>query len=475
MCGIAGIVSLGAPPPGPSEILAMCAAIRHRGPDNTGYGLYGPTALGSTRLKIIDLSTAANQPASNERRNIHVVLNGEIYNYRDLRERLLAAGHQFSSHSDTEVLVHLYEDMGPSFVEKLDGMFAIALWDDVKQQLVLARDRAGKRPLFYYHDDNLFAFGSEIKALLAHQLVPSEMAAEFLSVYLSFGYVPCPFTFYRGIHQIDPGHVAVLSAGRFHSEPFWTLRMAPRGRIPIEQACEEIRSLVHKAVKKRLISDVPLGVLLSGGLDSSIVVAAASEELNGLKTFSAVFPDEPAFNEARYARVVAERFGTDHHELEVRPHASELFETLVYHHDQPFMDSSAVPTFLISRLAREHVTVALNGDGGDELFAGYARFWAVGRLQRSPSWVFRLAGSVAPALERSNKARLRQRLLRWTDTARFPAADRYAVYASLFLRFLDTLLRPEVRQAAVDPLFSFRAHEQDVAGLPPLARMLSLN
>lgn len=474
MCGIAGLVSLGAERPSAAAILGMCAAIRHRGPDDTGYGLYGQTALGNTRLKIIDLSAAGNQPVSNERRNIHVVQNGEIYNFQDLRNELTRAGHQFRSQTDTEVLVHLYEEMGPSFVEKLDGMFAIALWDETKLRLVLARDRAGKRPLFYYHDNNILAFGSEIKALLAHPLVPAEVASEYLPAYLSFGYVPCPYTFYRGIRQIEPGHVAVLEAGRFRLEAFWQLRMDPR-EIGFEDACAEIRTLVTRAVKKRLISDVPLGVLLSGGLDSSIVVAAASKEISGLKTFSAVFPDEPAFNEAGYARIVATHFGTDHHELEVRPQAADLFEKLVFHHDQPYMDSSAVPTYLISRLAREHVTVALNGDGGDELFAGYKRFWAVLQLQKWPSWMFRVAGSLAPVLARSNHARLRQRLLRWTDTADLPMRDRYPTYASFFLRHLDGLVRPEIRQNALDPLFSFHAHEAAVAGAPPLARLLYLN
>ena len=409
----------------------MCAAIRHRGPDATGYGLYGAAALGNTRLRIIDLSEAANQPISNEDRNIHVVFNGEIYNYRELRQDLVRADHRFYSQSDTEVLVHLYEEMGTSFVEKLDGMFALALWDERNQRLVLARDRAGKKPLFYYHSDDIFAFGSEIKALVTDQRVPTELAIEYLPAYLSFGYVPCPFTFYRNIRQVPPGHFLVLDAAGLRVEPFWQLRMQPQGSIRLEEACEQLRYLLRQAVKKLLISDVPLGVLLSGGLDSSIVTALASEEIPKVKTFCAVFPEDPTFNEAHFARVVARRFGTDHHEPEVRPQAVDIVDKLIYHHDQPFMDSSAVPTYLISQLAREHVTVALNGDGGDELFAGYKRFWAVLQMQKLPEWASGSAGWLLPLLS-SNHGRLGQRLRRWADTCACPSGTVTRVTAAIF-------------------------------------------
>ncbi len=477
MCGIAGLVAFKATPPQAEDILRMCAAIRHRGPDATGYGLYGRAALGNTRLKIIDLSEAANQPVSNEDRSIHVVFNGEIYNYRGLRENLIRSGHRLRTQSDTEVLVHLYEEEQEEtrFVQQLDGMFALALWDERKQQLLLARDRPGKKPLFYYQGEGLFAFASEIKALLTCPNVPSEVAAEFLPAYLSFGYVPCPHTLYRGIHQLPPGHLAILAAGgRLHIKPYWRLRMQPDESIQFEDACEQVRLLTRQAVRKRLVSDVPLGVLLSGGVDSSIVTGLASQELGKVKTFCAAFPEDPAFDETRYARIVARHFATDHHELEIRPQTADLIEKLVYHHDQPFMDSSAVPTYLISQLARQHVTVVLNGDGGDELFAGYARFFATLLGEGFPRWLLRCAREVLEPMPFGH-TRLWSRLLRFTENSLLPAGDRYLAYVTFFLPHLREMLRPEVHRLALSPLFSYRECEAEAQGLSPLARLLYIN
>jgi asparagine synthase (glutamine-hydrolysing) len=474
MCGIAGLIGLDGAPPQAEDILKMCAAIGHRGPDVTGYRLYGRAALGNTRLKVIDLSSNANQPVSNEDGTIHVVFNGEIYNYRELRSELVRGGHRFRSQTDTEVLVHLYEEMGPSFVKELDGMFALAVWDERVQQLLLARDRVGKKPLFYYEGAEFLAFASEIKALIAHPRVPAEVETKLLSACLSFGYVPCPRTLYRGIHQLPPGHFAVLRGHKLRIEAFWQLQMHPSNGIRFQDACEEVRVLLRNAVKKRLVSDVPLGVLLSGGVDSSIVAALASAEVAKLKTFCAVFPEDPVFNEAEFARVVAKRFATDHHELEVRPQASDLIEKLVYHHDQPFVDSSAVPTYLISRLARQHVTVVLNGDGGDETFAGYKRFWNALMLQQIPRWASRSAGRLFSLLP-LRKTRLQQRLRRLADISLRPIEERYPFYVSLFLSCLDEIVRPEIRREEVDPLFSYRAIDAGTKGLPPLGRLLFLN
>jgi asparagine synthase (glutamine-hydrolysing) len=388
MCGISGHLTLRGEPD-ISTVAAQIATLRHRGPDAEGWyeGRHG--LIAQNRLAIIDLVTG-DPPITNEAGDVGVVLNGEIYNFRELRTALLSRGHRFSTVGDTEVIAHLLEDEDPAEVaRRLDGMFSFAAWDARSGRLVIARDRLGKKPLYYWAGPDDLVFGSELKAVLAHPRVPRELEPSAIPAYLTFGYVPTPRTFYRGIVSLPPGHVLVAEPGR---EPvvtrYWDLPAPPPRRVSMDEAAREVRDGLRSAIRKRLIADVPLGAFLSGGVDSSAVVALASEETSEpLQTFTIGFEDSDGFDERPFARMVAQRFGTDHHEFVVEPHAVDLVERLVWHHDQPFGDSSAIPTFLLSELTRQHVTVALSGDGGDELFAGYERFVAgvaMERYQRVP-------------------------------------------------------------------------------------------
>lgn len=405
MCGIAGFVDRTT---SPSEELLQkqLDLLMHRGPDSSGTFVRDHAAIGQTRLAIIDLITG-DPPISTENEDVGVAFNGEIYNFSDLRKELLGRGHSLSTEGDAEVIAHLSEDLEPADVaRKLDGMFAYAVWDSRHARLTLARDRVGKKPLYYWHGDGKLVFASEIKALLAHPLVPRRLNELALPLYLAFGYVPSPMTFFEGIKSLPPGHVAVLEAdGRLETEPYWRIPLREKDAhsgLSMDEAAACVRSSLRYAVKKRLISDVPLGAFLSGGVDSSSVVALMSEvATETVKTFSIGFDDTEGFDERPYARLVAERFGTDHTEFVVSPNAVELVEKLVWHYDEPFGDSSAIPTYLLSELTRSHVTVALSGDGGDELFAGYERFGAavaLARYRRLPSALRRLVEAGARRL-----------------------------------------------------------------------------
>lgn len=383
MCGICGVVQAR-----PDDILGdttlQLATQRHRGPDAEGWFDGGRGVVAQNRLSIIDLVTG-DPPMTNEDGSIGAVLNGEIYNFEALREELARGGHMLSSTGDTEVLAHLAEGLDAAAIaRKLDGMFAIAVWDRKRERLLLARDRMGKKPLYYWHGDGCFVFASEIKGVLAHPAVRTELNPRAISAYLTFGYVPTPETFFKGIMSLPPAHVLTLEPERGpRIERYWHLAVpglestAALLRIGMDEAAEEVRRLLQQAIRRRLISDVPLGAFLSGGIDSGALVALMAGVMGEpVKTFTIGFEDRDGFDERPYARAVAERFGTEHHERVAHPETIELVERLVHHHDQPFGDSSAVPTFLLSELAREHVTVALSGDGGDELFAGYERFAA---------------------------------------------------------------------------------------------------
>ncbi|MGH2747920.1 MAG: asparagine synthase (glutamine-hydrolyzing) [Actinomycetota bacterium] len=388
MCGIAGYIS--ARDPSTSAVIdAQLAQLGHRGPDAAGSFATGFGAIGQNRLAVIDLETG-DPPIVNEDGSVAVAFNGEIYNYRELREELLGKGHELSTKGDTEVLVHLAEDLEPVDLARiLDGMFAFALWDGRRRRLVLGRDKLGKKPLYFWHGQGTFAFASEIKAVIAHPDVPRRLNPDALSAYLAFGYVPTPDTFFEGISSVPPGSVITIEPG---SSPVITTYWEPTvpgsdrvGQLDVsfEEAASQARAVLRTAVSKRLVSDVSLGAFLSGGTDSSAVVGLMTEVSQlPVKTFTIGFEDVEGFDERPHAQEIARRFGTEHTEFVVRPDALDLIERLVWHHDQPFGDSSAIPTFLLAQLTRKHVTVALSGDGGDELFAGYERFSAALAVDR---------------------------------------------------------------------------------------------
>lgn len=374
MCGIAGFI-LTNEQAQLAPLRRMCDQIRHRGPDDEGFHVKGPCAIGMRRLSIIDLATG-HQPISNEDGSVWVVFNGEIYNFRELRRGLEQQGHQFATGSDTEVLVHLYEQEAEGGLSRLRGMFAFAIWDGRRQRLFLARDRFGKKPLYYACLPEGIYFGSELKCL-REAGVPTALDPDALKLYFQFVYIPEPFSPFRAVRKLPPGSWLLYEQGSARLGRYWrppSPCVSPNPAIESEeQACERLRNVFDEAVRVRMISDVPLGAFLSGGIDSSAVVASmAAQSSEPVKTFSVGF-DEESHNELPYAALVARRYRTDHHEIVVRPNAAELVPRLIAHFDEPFGDSSAIPTFIVSEFAAAHVKVALSGDGGDELFAGYTR------------------------------------------------------------------------------------------------------
>ncbi len=393
MCGICGAVHLTGKPVSPELLQAMNSRLQHRGPDGDGYHIAGQLGLAMRRLRIIDLA-GSDQPLYNEDQSIAVVFNGEIYNYQDLRHSLIQRGHRFRTQGDGETIAHLYEEYGADCCQHLRGMFAFALWDQRERRLLLARDRMGQKPLYYYHDDRVFVFASEIKAILAHPDVPrvSNFCASpnsLLGTYLSFGYVPARQTAFQDIFMLEPAKTLQLDvSGRAEIQTYWDIEQQaplaaadPQARPAAYVA--SLREQLEEAVKLRLMSDVPLGALLSGGIDSSLITALMRRHSNAtVKTFNIGFNDDDSFDETPYALQVADFLETEHRTLHLKPDAIALLSALVWHHDQPFADSSAIPTYLVSRLAREQVTVVLTGDGGDELFAGYERFEGAWLLQQ---------------------------------------------------------------------------------------------
>jgi asparagine synthase (glutamine-hydrolysing) len=357
----------------------MGQALAHRGPDDRGQ-MVGPAAgLAFRRLSIIDVA-GGHQPLENEGGSVSIVLNGEIYNHHELRAGLLARGHRLRTRSDVEVVPHLWEEEGPACLGRLRGMFALALWDSRDRTLFLARDRVGKKPLYHCQlPDGTLLFGSEIKAILQHPEVPRTPDLEAINHYLTLQYVPSPLTAFRGVSRLQPGHWLRWRDGAVTVQRYWELAYGPKLTAPEPELRAELLDRLREAVRIRLESEVPLGAFLSGGVDSSAVVALAAGEASGrLRTFSIGFA-ESRFDETRYARMVARRFDTDHHELTVTEGAPELLEDIVWHYDQPFGDSSAIPSFHVARITRPHVTVVLNGDGGDEAFAGYQRYALIRR------------------------------------------------------------------------------------------------
>jgi len=382
VCGIAGFFRKNQAADA-ALVKTMCDRIRHRGPDDEGYHIDGGCALGMRRLSIIDLNTG-HQPIANEDESVWVVFNGEIYNYQPLRERLIQQGHRFRTKSDTEVLVHLYEQEGVEGVARLRGMFAYAIWDARQQRLFVARDRFGKKPVYYAALPDGFYFGSELKCLVTAG-VPREVDDEALRLYFQFTYIPDPHTCFRAVRKLEAGCWLTYDASTGVTQGrYWRLPPPTAGGTPEfteDQACDRLRELFDESVRLRMIADVPLGAFLSGGIDSSLVVASmAMQSSEPVRTFSIGF-EEAEFTELPYALQVAQRYKTDHHEIVVRPDSVALVEKLVQHFDEPFADSSAIPTYIVSEFARRYVKVALSGDGGDELFAGYDSFALVEKLR----------------------------------------------------------------------------------------------
>jgi asparagine synthase (glutamine-hydrolysing) len=356
-----------------SEVITrMCRRIAHRGPDDQGTYLCGHLGLGSRRLKVIDLETG-HQPMCNEDESVWVVFNGEIYNYRSLREQLQSRGHHFRTHSDTESILHAYEEWGEGCLERFNGMFGLAIWDARRQRLMLARDRLGIKPLYYYLDEEKFVFGSELKAILQVPKIEKSIDLAALNNFLTFEYIPSPRSIFQKVRKLEPGHCLLWDGDKLIKRPYWELTVNPHDQ---EDAAGRFRELMADAVRLRLVSDVPLGAFLSGGIDSSIVVALMAQLMDEpVKTFSIGFK-ESSYNELEFARAIAERYATDHHEYIIEADALEMTEKLIDHFDEPFGDFSIFPTYLVSQMARQDVTVALTGDGGDELFGGYDTYMA---------------------------------------------------------------------------------------------------
>jgi asparagine synthase (glutamine-hydrolysing) len=421
MCGIVGFVGSAHGGAAPMvRLRGMCDAIEHRGPDEEGTWTVPGVALGMRRLSVMDPANG-QQPMENETGTVHLVFNGEIYNYRELRGRLVARGHRLSTSSDTEVIAHLYEDHGPDMVGELRGMFAIALWDDERSELLLARDRIGIKPLFYWPTPDGLAFASELRSLLTLPHFPARVSASAVAHYLTFGYVPEDQCIFEGVFKLAPGHRLrwTREAGA-RVEPYWAPPTEERSGVTERDAVAELRELLRESVEIHLAADVPLGAFLSGGIDSSAVVAQMAQLVPGrVKTFSIGF-EEASHNEAPHAAAVAREIGTEHTELIVRPDADALVESVITGFDEPFGDSSALPTFLVSQMAREHVTVALSGDGGDELFGGYTRYGELLSRRELPAALRRVTRGVARRLPHG--AFGRNRLL---DLSR-PLAGRYA-------------------------------------------------
>lgn len=440
MCGITGAIwtdplkAIDA-----AQLARMTDALRHRGPDDAGsftsefrlrppYEAMPGVALGHRRLSIIDIA-GGHQPMANEDGSVQVVFNGEIYNFPALRQRLEGSGHKFKTHCDTEVIAHLYEDEGPDCFTHLVGMFAIAIWDANRRRLVLARDRLGQKPLVYRHDAGRLVFASELKSLLTIKDLPREIDRGSLDEYLTYQYVPHPNTILRGFRKLPPAHVAIYLDDKLEVRPYWSPDFAREQRFARGEDVAQVRERLEEAVKIRLRSDVPLGAFLSGGVDSSLIVALMQEHsAEPVKTFSIGFR-EPEYDESSYARGVATFLKTEHREFQVTPDAVAILPKLIWHYDEPFADSSAIPTWYLSQLTREHVTVALTGDGGDELFGGYRRYQAM-RL-----------GGLIDKLPDPLRALFATRAWQW-----LPASGRRQSRLWMFKRFSDTLRQPPARR-----------------------------
>lgn len=475
MCGIAGVFSGSGARIDPESIIAMNNAIVHRGPDEEGTYCDDVVGLAMRRLSIIGLGNG-RQPIFNEDRTVAVIMNGEIYNYRQLRSDLEQRGHRFSTLSDVEVAVHLYEEYGTDFVRSLRGMFAFALYDRSRERLILGRDRPGKKPLYYTQQEGCIWFASEIKALLASGRVPSEVDAEALVGYLANGFVVGSRTLFKGIRKVPAGHVLEVGRQSVSLRRYWDLPSPVSPHCTFDEAADRVRTLLGEAVRVRLMSEVPLGAFLSGGVDSSAVVAIMAQELRRpVETFAVGFNDS-AFDELAYARTAAETFGTQHHELLVDDCDSSTLERINYFHDEPASDPAAVPTFALARFAREHVTVALTGEGGDELFAGYKRHHLQARLAQ----LDRIPGAhlVAAVLARGETfggQHGARRLWKGAWAASMDPADRpRALLSVLTDAGVRRVLRRDLREGVGkgDCARAFRELQGRVTRLDPISQVL---
>jgi asparagine synthase (glutamine-hydrolysing) len=478
MCGIAGYLSRAGNQVRSEDIRRMTDTLVHRGPDDEGFYVKTNVGLGMRRLSIIDL-VSGRQPIHNEDRTVWVVLNGEIYNFAQLRKELESRGHQFYTQSDTEVIVHLYEEFGADCVRKLRGMFAFALYDERQASLLLARDRMGKKPLYYALHHGCLYFASEIKAMFAVAPQLREVDPESILQFFYFGYVPDPHSAFRHVRKLPPSHLAEYRNGKLTVRQYWDLPAYGTSDPGSEQAClDELQARLEEAVRLRLVSDVPLGALLSGGVDSSIVVALmARHSSHRVKTFSIGF-GKADFDETTHARSVAKHFHTDHHELTVDPNISETLNHLSHVIEEPFADSSMIPTYHVSRLARQHVTVALSGDGGDELFAGYSRYlvnWNRRHFDVMPGWIGAAYRNYAyrrlPAFVKGRKFAWNVSLCsrdRYLDGVSFlPALHRErALFAQYFL---------QKAQQWPDPFCEFQRYYDSAPAPDQLSRLMYLD
>jgi asparagine synthase (glutamine-hydrolysing) len=451
MCGIAGFVGeTGFGLDERREVLGrMLRSIAHRGPDDEGLLVEGEAAVGMRRLSIIDLA-GGHQPLSGCDPRLSIVFNGEVYNFRELKQDLEARGHTFKTHSDTEAIVHAFEEYGPRCVERLRGMFGLALWDARDGSIFVARDRVGKKPLYYTRTPRgALVFGSELKCLLAHPEVGRETSPEALDAYLTWGYVPDPLSVFKGIEKLPPGHYLTFKGGELKVEGYWDFPQEEGGSGREEDYLEELRELLDEAVRVRLVADVPLGAFLSGGVDSSAVVGLMARNSDRpVKTFSIGF-NEDSYDELKYARVAARHFQTEHHEFVVTPDICSVVDELAWHFDEPFADPSAIPTYVVSKLARSHVKVVLSGDGGDELFAGYTRYVIDrrrGGFERLPRFV--REGLMQPAARlMPHGARGRN----FIHDVAYDALERYLESVSVYTRLMKTeLYTEEFRRLAGD-------------------------
>lgn len=482
MCGIAGFIDYWDKRSNDSFergrlLKTMCDVIRHRGPDDEGVLLKPGVALGIRRLSIIDLA-GGHQPISGEDGSVTIVFNGEIYNFQELRPELEKRGHIFKTNSDTEAIVHAYEEHGTSCANYLRGMFAFAIWDDKTRELYIARDRVGKKPLYYtVTDRGTFVFGSELKSLLAHPEVKREINLKAVDAYLSLGYVPDPLCIFRDIYKLPPGHHLTFSENRVAIQKYWDFNFSPDLSMTREEYIDGLRELLDDAVRLRLVSDVPLGAFLSGGVDSSTVVGLMARHMGQpVKTFSIGF-HEDSYNELKYARLTAKKFSTDHHEFFVTPEICDIVDELVWHLDEPFADQSAIPTYMVSKLARAHVKVVLSGDGGDELFAGYTRY-VVDRRRRGFSLLPRV---IREGIMQRLSAKLPHGTLgrNYLHNVALDPVDRYLDSVSVFTGLNKQLLYTSdfKKQLGTDDgvIAAFRTYAAEVNTGDPLDQLLHID